>query len=451
MIEDKHYYTLNGSAGFLDSSKRNQRFIQENNSINALDTFRENTSKIENLKFTKIKQKENNESPEDDFLVEEMKSDGKVESSKLSSRAESPKWRNSMKKSIILHDSSQKDKSDFLNNSQYSFSLRRKNSQQEDNIGKSSLRFYPNIDNLDVCSSRQNSKKEFSNRNMNKCDSLEKEVSNLENKIDTYMLTSKESKIENFENSEKINSDVPNTPDTAHTAQEENQNKFRYEDVNVANVIKRVMEKNKKEAAVRQRDFFSNYPQNYMNLNMNRTGGKFFINPSNNQGSSHQNFRPQTDNKEKTMNYLEITIQDVPFWRKHEEIWNSVLSPGYNVCSDIEKYILPPNEFDILVSSYSKINNIYREKIIIDDKILNAKEEIQKWKNAYKRAVLRWHPDKLFAFLDNLKLKDDCKKNTLKKKSSIIMHNMNKLLQSILEILKKIIAKKERDLPGTKV
>ena len=105
-----------------------------------------------------------------------------------------------------------------------------------------------------------------------------------------------------------------------------------------------------------------------MNLNMNRTGGKFFINPSNNQGSSHQNFRPQTDNKEKTMNYLEITIQEVPFWRKHEEIWNNILSPGYIVCSDIEKYILPPNEFDILVSSYSKINNIYREKIIIDDK-----------------------------------------------------------------------------------
>jgi hypothetical protein len=242
---------------------------------------------------------------------------------------------------------------------------------------------------------------------------------------------------ENFKKEENTNSSKTTNQNN------ENQNKFRFEDVNVANVIKRVMEKNKKEAAVRQRDFFSNYPQNYMNLNMNRTQGRIFINPS---GPSSQNFRPQTDNKEKTMNYLEIVIQDISNWRKHEEIWNNISTPGYILCTDIEKYILPPNDFDILVSSYSKINNSYKEKIIIDDKIPNAKDELQKWKNAYKRAVLRWHPDKLFAFLDGLKLKDDSKKNSLKKKSSIIIHNMNKLLQSILEILKKIIIKKERDL-----
>lgn len=224
----------------------------------------------------------------------------------------------------------------------------------------------------------------------------------------------------------------------------EKETKFKYEEINVANVIKRVLENNKKEAATRTRDFFSNYPHNYMNLNMNRTGQKFFIGSINGQNKTNYHNRPETDNKVDNiaMNYLEVNLNDVINWKKHEEIWNNINVLGVNEAYD--KHLFPPNEFDVLVSSYIKLNSINQDKFILDDNLSNPTEELHKWKKAYKQALHRWHPDKLFALLDGLKIKDDNLKASLKKKSTVVIYNINKLFQSILEILKKIIIKRER-------
>ena len=110
----------------------------------------------------------------------------------------------------------------------------------------------------------------------------------------------------------------------------ENENKFNYDGIDVSNVIKRVLENNRKEAAVRQRNFFSNYPQSYMNLNMNKSGNRFFIGNPNGQGRS-DNIRPNTDKAESTMNFLEVNISDITNWKKHEEIWNNVKVTHKNI------------------------------------------------------------------------------------------------------------------------
>ena len=80
---------------------------------------------------------------------------------------------------------------------------------------------------------------------------------------------------------------------------------------------------------------------------------------------------------------------------------------------------------------------------MIDDNIQNPKQEIKKWKEAYKRVIFRWHPDKLSSILEDVKLKNEQQKNELKKKSSLILNNTNTLYKCIAEILNKILSAKE--------
>ena len=75
---------------------------------------------------------------------------------------------------------------------------------------------------------------------------------------------------------------------------------------------------------------------------------------------------------------------------------------------------------------------------MIDDNIQNPKQEIKKWKEAYKRVIFRWHPDKLFANLEEINFKNEQQKIELKKKSTQIINNMNSLYKNIIEILNKI-------------
>ena len=63
---------------------------------------------------------------------------------------------------------------------------------------------------------------------------------------------------------------------------------------------------------------------------------------------------------------------------------------------------------------------------------------MKKWKDAYKEVLLRWHPDKLSAFLKEIVLKNDEIKKILKKKSTMIINNMNNKFKYIIEILRKI-------------
>ena len=88
----------------------------------------------------------------------------------------------------------------------------------------------------------------------------------------------------------------------------------------------------------------------------------------------------------------------------------------------------------------SKTNNENNNFIsfMIDDNIQNPKQEIKKWKEAYKRVIFRWHPDKLFANLEEINFKNEQQKIELKKKSTQIINNMNSLYKNIIETLNKI-------------
>ena len=82
---------------------------------------------------------------------------------------------------------------------------------------------------------------------------------------------------------------------------------------------------------------------------------------------------------------------------------------------------------------------------MIDDNIQNPKQEMKKWKEAYKRVIFRWHPDKLFSALEEIKFKNEQQKNELKKKSSLIINSTNTLYKNIMEILNKILLAKNQN------
>ena len=243
----------------------------------------------------------------------------------------------------------------------------------------------------------------------------------------------------------------------------EKNNKF-----NIENIINNVIENNKRAAAARSSTSFYNIGSHFMNNHMRSTKTKFY-NPKENRGgggftgTKDSNFTKEQANdfKSNKPNSLKITLINPISWRKHEEIWDNLvtLSMGF---MDLEKYLMPPNETDVLVSSYLKMNprilnfcsiqkinssNTKNENnfisFMIDDNIQNPKQEIKKWKEAYKRVIFRWHPDKLSSILEDVKLKNEQQKNELKKKSSLILNNTNTLYKCITEILNKILSAKE--------
>ena len=65
-----------------------------------------------------------------------------------------------------------------------------------------------------------------------------------------------------------------------------------------------------------------------------------------------------------TFNHIEIKLPDTTAWKKHEEMWINILSSSY-MPSDLEKYLIPINDDDILISAYFKLYNI-QEKTFID-------------------------------------------------------------------------------------
>ena len=64
--------------------------------------------------------------------------------------------------------------------------------------------------------------------------------------------------------------------------------------------------------------------------------------------------------------------------------------------------------------------------------------------------IFRWHPDKLFPLLKELKIKNENIKNELQRRCSLIINNINSLYQNISEILKKIVLYKDRTENKTK-
>lgn len=233
--------------------------------------------------------------------------------------------------------------------------------------------------------------------------------------------------------------------------------------ININNLINRVIENNKKAAAAKRKDFFSEIGKDFMNNHMRRTSTNFYSSNSSNRYTSNKGENSNTyinPKQPQTLNSLEITLLSPVDWRKHEEIWMNISSLKM-APSDLEKHLIPPNDNDVLVSAYCKMNpyilnfcsfsNISTSSnsnksnylsFIIDDNMKNPKLEMKKWKEAYKKVILRWHPDKLLNVLKEVKFKDDNKISQLRKKSTVIINNMNVLYKKILEILRKILQKK---------
>jgi hypothetical protein len=241
---------------------------------------------------------------------------------------------------------------------------------------------------------------------------------------------------------------------------------FKVEEI--SNIMKRVLENNKKEAEAKSRDLSKNIPSNYMNLGKTQTNfftGNPYGNKSERPNTEYSKTRPTFD----TINFLEINLFDQIAWKKHEELWDQLKA---NKDIEIEKqddyscygknkvivvnnmnpnlkkeinffHLFPPNDEEVLEASFYKLNKI-SGKYIIDDSIKNPTEEINKWKSAYKKTVMRWHPDKLNPFIESLNMKDENKKMELLKKSGHIIYHMNKMLKILVELLVKIRIKQEK-------
>jgi len=216
-------------------------------------------------------------------------------------------------------------------------------------------------------------------------------------------------------------------------------NFFQMKSENVPDLLKRIMEKNKKEASVKQRDCFSQM----INQNLNRNG-KFILNME----------RPRTQHSSKTI-YMkkeqqkafeeinfDLRLSDVFFWRKHEELWANLSNTSkFKIDKEFDSYFIPKYESEILISIFFTQNAIIKDKIEITDKIFQPKHEIKKWKEAYKVAIKRWHPDKLIPLLVDIQVNDDVKKNYILKKCGTILNSINKQMNTIIEILKKLANK----------
>ena len=237
---------------------------------------------------------------------------------------------------------------------------------------------------------------------------------------------------------------------------ENKQHKF-----NIENIINNVIENNKKAAAARSSTSFYNIGRDFMNNRMRSTNSKFYSGHGGGYtGNKDTNFtKEQAESGQQftKLNSLKITLLNPINWRKHEEIWGNLSSLNIGLI-ELEKYLMPPNDTDVLISSYlkmyprvlnfctlTKINSSNSKNqnnfisFMIDDNITNPKQEMKKWKEAYKRVILRWHPDKLYATLEEMKLMNEQQKVELKKKSTLIINNMNSLFKKIMEILKKVL------------
>jgi len=94
-----------------------------------------------------------------------------------------------------------------------------------------------------------------------------------------------------------------------------------------------------------------------------------------------------------------------------------------------------------LISLFFKTNGIIKDRLEINDKIHNPKHEIKKWKDVYKIAIKRWHPDKLIPLLSDIDIHDDIKNNIILKKCGSILNNINQSINTIIDILKKVANK----------
>ena len=145
-----------------------------------------------------------------------------------------------------------------------------------------------------------------------------------------------------------------------------------------------------------------------MNNQMRQTNNSFtkpHSNPKHFKIKNDKDFIKQTHPK--ILNNLQLTLLTPLKWKQHEEIWINISQHSY-VSPDLESHLFPPNEMNVLISfylklhpsllhfcSFSNIISLSHKQVNnhlsfnIDNSIKHPKNEITKWKNAYKFTVHR--------------------------------------------------------------
>ena len=219
--------------------------------------------------------------------------------------------------------------------------------------------------------------------------------------------------------------------------------------LNINEIINIAIENNIKAGQASMTSVFENIGKNYLNKKIKKN---FFSTSYEKRWEKEQTKEKinQEFNKYSNNNFLNLFLFETENWEKHENIW---INLKQNLTENNLVYILPPNDEDILISSYIKLYQKKNTKNIIsininEEKIKNPREEIKKWKIAYKNSLLRWHPDKLFPLLKEIKIKININNeviiNEIKRRSNIIINNINNTYQKIMEILNKILFLNEK-------
>ena len=225
----------------------------------------------------------------------------------------------------------------------------------------------------------------------------------------------------------------------------------------IKNLIKRVIENNKKQEENKNKEQLKDIGRDFANNNqMRKTSNNFYRSKS----TSDPPNKEQCDDIS-SFPSLELTITNLIEWKKHEELWYNIKSINflnYELC----KYLYPPNYQDVLIGTYLILNNKtlnfdlgqnlkfssnsnynIKATLIINNAIKHPEIEIKKWKIAYKKVILRWHPDKLSSFLNEVHCLDDSQKRLLSKKSTLVINSMNSVYKKISEVLKTIIHRRK--------
>ncbi len=153
--------------------------------------------------------------------------------------------------------------------------------------------------------------------------------------------------------------------------------------------------------------------------------------------------------------FLTVRLTDTYYWKKHEEIWDSIES--YKILNNqknkeecnymFENFFIPKFENEIVTSIFFKQNKVSSEKLVITSKILNPNLEINRWSESYKVALKRWNVDTLIPLITELQLKNEVEKLLIKyilAKREIILQAIEKSFNEVIKILKKIKAKRKK-------
>jgi hypothetical protein len=239
---------------------------------------------------------------------------------------------------------------------------------------------------------------------------------------------------------------------------------------NIKEIINNVIENYKKVAQAKVSTNLYNLGKLYSNNKMRESQKNFYstsnfkknyaeAEDNNNQKDKSKEEKEEMEKNKGKSNSIKLILLSPSEWENHEELWINISKNKYN--EKLEKFFLPPNDTDIIIScylkmypnklnicNYSKINSKSKNEdflsFCIDDTVQNPRNELNKWKKVYKKLIFRWHPDKLFPLLKELKIKNENIIRELQRRSSLIINNINTLYQNITEILNKISINKDK-------